>query len=236
MRTIYPAIKIISTVFLFCNSLITFSQTRKPEKDITQAMNNEYPLLKEKNSINKKIPGQYEKQVLYALSYFPELAQTKIRFKIKKSKGGIIATRPTVGSIFRPSSKRSYIVIINDSIGGRRLPTFSNSGVNGQVGILGHEFCHIIYFQNKTGFGLMGIALGHVSRKYMDRFENKTDSMDIERGLGYQLIDWNLYLEKGFRALLSPGAPNPFEKTGTRERYMSVDHIRRVMAQSALYQ
>lgn len=236
MRTIYPAIRIISTFYLFCISPIIFSQTRKPEKDITQAMNNEYPLLKEKNSINKKIPGQYERQVLYALSYFPELAQTKIRFKIKKSKGGIIATRPTVGSIFRRSSKRSYIVIINDSIAGRRLPTFSNGGVNGQVGILGHEFCHILYFENKTGFGLMGIALGHVSRKYMDHFENKTDSVDIERGLGYQLIDWNLYLEKGFRALLPPGAPNPFEKTGTRERYMSVEHIRRVMAKSALYQ
>lgn len=82
----------------------------------------------------------------------------------------------------------------------------------------------------------MGILIGHVSRKYMDHFENKTDSVDIERGLGYQLIDWNLYLEKGFRALLPPGAPNPFEKTGTRERYMSVDHIRRVMAKSALYQ
>lgn len=199
-------------------------------------MHTEYLLLKEKYSINKKIPKKYEMQVLYALSYFPELAQTKIRFKIKKSKGGIIATRPTVGSILRSSSKRSYIVIINDSTEGRRLPTFSNGGVNGQVGILGHEFCHIIYFQNKSGFGLMGIAIGHVSRKYMDHFENKTDSMDIERGLGYQLIDWNLYLEKGFRALLPPGAPNPFEITGTRERYMSVEHIRRVMVKSALYQ
>ena len=236
MRTIVASIKIISTVFLFCNSTITFSQTRKPEKDITQSMNTEYTQLKEKNSINKKIPQQYEKQGLYALSYFPELSKTNIRFKIKKSKGGIIATRPTVGSIFMRSSKRTYIVVINDSTDGRRLPLFSNSGVNGQVGILGHEFCHIVYFQNKTGFGLMGIAIGHVSRKYMDRFENKTDSMNIERGLGYQLIDWNLYLEKGFRALLPPGAPNPFEKTGTRERYMSVEHIRGVMANSNLYQ
>lgn len=212
------------------------AQTRKPMEDITLAMDSAYSFLKEMNSINKKIPPVYEKQVLYALSYFPELAQTKIRLKIKKSRGGIISTRPTVGSLLRRSSKRSYIVAINDSIEGRKLPSFSNAGVNGQVGILGHEFSHIIYFQNKTGFGLMGILIGHVSRKYMDHFENKTDSVDIERGLGYQLIDWNLYLEKGFRALLPPGAPNPFEKTGTRERYMSIDHIRGVMAKSALYQ
>ncbi len=236
MRTIYSAIKIFSIVVLFFYSPIIFSQTRKPEKDISQAMNSDYLLLKEKNSINKKIPMLFEKQVLYALSYFPELAQTRIRFEIKKSKGGIISTRPTVSSILRRSSKRSYIVIINDSTEGRRLPVFSNSGVNGQVGILGHELCHIICFQNKTGLGLMGIAIGHVSRKYMDHFENLTDSMDIERGLGYQLIDWNLYLEKGFRALVPPGSPNPFEKTGARERYMSVGHIRGLMAKIALYQ
>ncbi len=236
MRTIYSAIKIFSIVVLFFYSPIIFSQTRKPEKDISQAMNSDYLLLKEKNSINKKIPMLFEKQVLYALSYFPELAQTRIRFEIKKSKGGIISTRPTVSSILRRSSKRSYIVIINDSTEGRRLPVFSNGGVNGQVGILGHELCHIICFQNKTGLGLMGIAIGHVSRKYMDHFENLTDSMDIERGLGYQLIDWNLYLEKGFRALVPPGSPNPFEKTGARERYMSVEHIRQLMAKIALYQ
>lgn len=218
-----------------CIPVITSAQLRKPLPDITEAMNSEYRQLKEKYSANKKIPSILEKQVLFALSYFPELQHTKIKIKLKKNNSGIISTRPTLGSIFRRSSKRSYIVIINDSARGRVFPLFMNGGVNGQVGILGHEFCHILYFNKKTGLGLIGLGINHISKKYMDHFENKTDSVDIERGLGYQLIDWKQYLDKEFRKIVGLQEDLPFEKTGTRERYMSVEHIRKVMANSSAY-
>lgn len=235
MKTISITILVLTAVTIFAIPCNLAAQLRKPLPDINEAMNSEYTPLKKQYGTNKNIPLVFEKQVLFALSYFPELAQTPIQVKLKRSKGGIISTRPTFGSIFRRSNKRSYIVIINDSINGRLFPTFSNGGVNGQVGILGHEFCHILYFQKKAGLGLIGLGIAHISKRYMDNFENKTDSVAIERGLGYQLIDWNDYLQKAFRVIFS-GAPMPFEKSGIRERYMSIAHIKQLMSRIALYQ
>lgn len=108
--------------------------------------------------------------------------------------------------------------------------------MNGQVGIVGHELTHISNFERKNTFGLLGLGVGHVSKKYMDNFENKTDSLSIERGFGYQLISWNIFLRKAFGMKDPENDPDPFFGNGKRERYMSPASIRRVMRKSALYQ
>ena len=207
----------------------------KPVADITDSINTDYSRLAKRFGENKEIPAGYEKQILYALSFFPELVHTKIIFKIEKSKVGIISTRPFTSSLLRRSSRRSYLVVINDSTEGRRMPTWLRGDVNGQVGILGHELCHIIYFSKQTGLGLLGLGIAHISTSYMDHFENKTDSMDIERGLGYQLIAWNQYLHENFKQMRPDNFPS-FVTSATRERYMSIEHIRQVMANSKVYQ
>ena len=199
-----------------------------PVTDVADSVNTHYARLVKEFGENKKMPAGLEKQIIYALSYFPELAKTKIKFRLKKSTGGIIATQPTIGSLLRRSSKRTYVVIINDSTEGRKIPLFAKCEINGQVGILGHELCHIIYFNNSTGLGLLGLGISHVSKSYMDRFEHDTDSMDIVRGLGYQLIAWNEYLHKGFRAMRVNDPPSS-EKFVPGKRYMSIEEIRHQM-------
>ena len=69
----------------------------------------------------------------------------------------------------------------------------------------------------------------------MDNFENKTDSVCIERGLGYQLIDWNIYLRKAFGMKDPENGPDPFFTDTTSERYMSPARIRQVMKKSKVY-
>lgn len=69
----------------------------------------------------------------------------------------------------------------------------------------------------------------------MDNFENKTDSMDIERGLGFQLMDWKTYLDKAFHKMSASGTTNTFSEPAKRERYMSVESIKRIMAKSLIY-
>lgn len=238
--------KALVVTLVFCISLFALGATtpaydnttppsRKPQTDISQAMNQEFDSLRKIYSKNKVIPKNLEKQIIFALSYFPELVDCKIEFRIVKGNNGIIAARPVYSGILRRSSKRSYLVTINDTSMSRRIPSFLNGTVNGQVGILGHELCHIVYFNNRTGFGLVGLGVAHVSTRYMDRFENKTDSMTIERGLGHQLIDWVDYLHKGFTALYGADAKLPFSDNPDRERYMSVSSIRRVMGKSNVY-
>lgn len=225
---IVPILFLASTT---CSAQAENLLIKKPRADISDSLTVYYSEPEKRFTKNKQIPLAYEKQVAYALSWFPELLHIKIKFKIKKSTGGIISTRPTIGGLLRRSSKRKYIVTIFDSTAGRTLPTFANGGVNGQVGILGHELCHIVYFNNKSGLRLVGLAIAHVSRSYMDRFEYKTDSMDIVRGLGYQLMAWKQYLDKEFRAMGWRDASFP-DKIISRERYMSVETIKRVMKKS----
>jgi hypothetical protein len=233
-------------LFLFRCHLLTFfalvlfgtninAQTRKPLRDLTEDLKSRYLILKDSFATNKQIDERLQEQAIYALSYFPELKQIKITFKFKKSKSGIISTRPTIGSIFRRSSNRSYIVIVNDSTPGRVFPLFSGGGINGQVGIIGHELCHILYFQRKTGFGLLVLGVKHISTRFMDEFENKTDSVNIMRGFGYQLMDWKTYLDQAFKKMLPSNHKWNGAESVKRERYMSVESIRRVMAKSVLY-
>jgi hypothetical protein len=224
---------VLFALLIFC-SINGFAQSVKipvkgPMPDVSDSVNTHFDRLLKEYGEHKVMPAGLEKQIIYALSFFPELAKAKIKFRLKKSKGGIIATQPTVGSLLRRSSKRTYVVIINDSIAGRKVPLFAKGDVNGQVGILGHELCHIIYFNNSTGFGLLGLAIAHVSKSYMDRFEHNTDSMDIERGLGYQLIAWNNYLHTGFRAMRANDSTSS-EKFVPGKRYMSIDQIEQQMA------
>lgn len=209
----------------------------KPVPIITDSMlNASYSMLFKQYGENKVLPAGYEKQILFALSYFPELVHTHITFKIQKSKHGIISTRPVISSLLKKSSNRSYIVVINDSTEGRTMPTWLNCGINGQIGILGHELSHIIYFSKHTGLGLLRLGVAHISRSFMDNFENKTDSVNIERGLGYQLIAWNQYLRESFTAMkIDSVFLQKMDKPGARERYMSIEHIRQVMVKSKIY-
>ena len=237
---------ILGIVLLITVSLATLGATtptvdaynpphKKPQLDITQSMNSDFDSLYKIYSHNKIIPKSLEKQIIYALSYFPELVDAHIEFRIEKTENGIISTRPTIGSAFKSKKNRNYIVFINDTSADRKIPSFLNGPANGQVGILGHELCHVVYYNHRSGLGLVGLAIAYSSRKFVDGFENKTDSMDIERGLGYQLIYWVEYLHKGFAAMRGNNALPPFERKPGRERYMSVASILRVMAGSAVY-
>src|SRR6476620_10523938 len=102
-------------VFCFSAALILFAsetlaQLRSPVKDITQRMNTEYLHNKKVFGVNKSMPAEYEKQILTALSYFPELTETKITFTLVKGNSGVIETRPEWLSVLRNSKSRAYIV------------------------------------------------------------------------------------------------------------------------------
>src|SRR6187397_2486327 len=61
----------------------------------------------------KEIPQQYEKPILTALSYFPELKEVHIVFKIKKAYTPL-TTRPDFAGVFQRKDHRTYIITISD--------------------------------------------------------------------------------------------------------------------------
>ena len=145
----------------------------------------EYAALKLLTGNHKKIPPGYEKQILVALSYFPELINISIDFRFKHTNTSF-STRPAILSVFKRSSRRKYIITISDSCKAISIPLlFKNLPYNAQIGVMSHELTHASDFIGKNFFGLIRVALGNLSNKFLDRFERKTDSLCITHGPGY---------------------------------------------------
>jgi len=146
---------------------------------------------------NKEIPARYELPALLALSHFPQLEDAHIRFKIVH-KGAPIASRPIVGTLFRAKKRRVYLVTISESERWGDHPALvRNMSFNAQIGALGHELAHTVYYEQKSFFQFIGIGASFISRRFHKRFERDTDRRAIEHGLGWQLYDWARELRGG---------------------------------------
>ena len=174
---------------------------------------------------NKTIPDKFALQIKTALQYYPTLRDTRIVFKVKKTPTPLAAA-PTVLSVFRKKSKRTYVITISSkSTAFLNKIILDSLNFNAQIGVLGHEISHILEFKDKnTGF-FIGLLFRQLSPKAMDIFEYNTDKRCIEHGLGYQLLAWSqdvrhkLHVENFNRANSS--------KMQKRERYMHPTTIER---------
>lgn len=194
----------------------------------------EFARMKMEIGRRKNIPPEFERQILLALSYFPELTDVTIDFRVRKSRTPL-SSRPSWGSVLLPHRNRNYVITISDST--RRLLSpilFKNLDFNAQVGVIGHELSHIIDFSSKGGVGLIGIGIGNISRRFLDRFEYRTDSICIAHGLGYQLLAWSLFVRKALKRENWNGAGN-IHAPMRRERYMNPETIRRQIGSNPVY-
>ncbi len=222
---------------LFCTLNTCDSFCQAPVKSFTPAMYSEegYAALKKLVGANKKIPAQYEKQILIALSYLPELTNICIVFRFKHTNTSF-STRPTILSVFRRSSLRKYIVTISDSSQQILVPLqLKNLDYNAQIGVIGHELTHAADFTNKNTFGLLRVALGNLSNKYLDRLERKTDSLCIAHGLGYQLLAWSSFIRTAMHRENWTGSVNINKGPMLREKYMNPSTIKKQMENNPLY-
>ena len=176
----------------------------------------------------KKIPEQIKPQVLTALSYYPELRPIKIKFRIKRRRIPL-TSRPRILSIFRKKKNRNYLITISSKSSLGLSPILlSNLPYNAQIGVLGHELAHISHYNTKNTFQLLGIAFGMLNSRQVDRFEWNTDRLTIAHGLGYQLLDWSVYVRKALRIEGWHGASNKNAielEPSENERYMNPETI-----------
>jgi hypothetical protein len=195
----------------------------------------EYSALKQRVGKNKKIPPEYEKQILIALSYFPELVNTKIEFRFKHTNTSF-STRPSIVSVLKRSSRRKYFVTISDSSKEKLVPLqLSNLDFNSQIGVLGHELSHAADFTKKNSFGLLRVAFGNLSTKFLDRFERYTDSLCIVHGLGYQLLAWSTFIRTTMHCENWTGSVNIDKGPMLREKYMNPSTIKKQIESNILY-
>ena len=184
---------------------------------------------------HKTYPAAFEKEILSALSFFPELEKHRIDFVLRKGYAPL-SSRPTFGGLFRSASRRKYKVFISTGSGeGWDSIILVNAPYNARIGVLGHELSHVLNFSRMSGLDLAWLGVSHVSKSYMNRFEFRTDSLCIAQGMGDYLYAMSTYARRSF------GATDPEQwqvvarKSNYRERYMGPASIRLYMLEHPPY-
>ncbi len=182
---------------------------------------------------NKTLPPGFELQTLIALSYFPELKDTHIEFRVKPAYS-LLQTRPVAHGIFS-RRRRHYTITISDSSYWKLQPIrLDPMNFNAQVGVLGHELSHVADFSRRSLGSLIASGIGHLSSRYIDQFEYSTDSIAIAHGLGYQLLAWSTFVRSMLHTDNYDGADN-IDKPMMHERYMNPFTIKARIAESPIY-
>ncbi len=192
-------------------------------------------VLKKEFGTNKTIIKEYETQILLALSFYPELKNTEIEFRIKKTKTPL-TSKPSFTSMFVSAKKRKYYVTISSqSIEALEPILFRNLNFNAQIGVLGHELAHIAQY-NHSGFGKMLhiVEIELFSKNKVDRFEHNTDMSCINHGLGYQLLDWSKSVREKLCNQNWRGANNVCSDS-KKERYMNPESIIKTIEELSIY-
>ncbi|MEO6327388.1 MAG: hypothetical protein ABIO55_00565 [Ginsengibacter sp.] len=191
-----------------------------------------YSNLKKEFGNHKKIPAAFEKPILIALSYYPELKNTPIRFRVRR-RHTPLQTRSTWTGLFKRREIRDYVITISDSTESALNPLlFKNVSFNAQTGAAGHELAHVADFSGYSFVRTLIHGIRNLSPKYLDKFEFKTDSICIAHGLGYQLLEWSNNVRKKMNTINWRG-PDYIHKPQNIERYMNPSTIlQRIKANS----
>jgi len=179
---------------------------------------------------------QFALPALVALSYFPELKNTHIKF-IYQPAISTLATKPTFPSVVSGGDKRTFVITISDSsISQIQSIILPKMDFNAQIGIIGHELSHVVDFKQRSLLSLINSGIGHLfSSRYIDRFEFRTDSICIAHGLGYQLLAWSTFIRNAMHTGNWQGADNINKMPMMHERYMNPSTIEKYMSEMAIY-
>ena len=174
---------------------------------------------------HKIIPEEYRSQILLALSFYPQLKDTRIEFLLEPAVIPI-SSRPKPATVFYKKSKRWYCIVISSgSMEGMEDALLENLSFEAQVGVIGHELGHTVFYKDRSSWDLIGIGIAYPFNKFRQKFEKETDVRTIEHGLGWQLLKWA-------EELRPPGSSTEFLDT----YYLRPEEIRKIMEESSLYQ
>ena len=189
-----------------------------------------YDELLEKWGRNKELPPGFELQALLALSHYPELRGVRIRFVVDDVDIPL-SSRPHWASMLRSARNRTYLVVIDSERDGPRdALLLKNQPFNAQVGILGHELAHTVYYLDRSFFGILGDALCQLNDCRIG-FERATDQRLVHYGLGWQRYDHALFLRNSFYGDLEEAA----NAEGGGGAYMSPVELRSLIDTSDYY-
>ncbi|WP_181127799.1 hypothetical protein [Parapedobacter indicus] len=101
-----------------------------------------------------------------------------------------MAARPVVASLLRKREKRVYDVLINPVFKlEHSFETIRQIPDSVMIGWIGHELGHIMDYEKRSTWGLLGFGVSYgVSKKYIRKAERIADRFAVEHGLGEHLV------------------------------------------------
>lgn len=146
---------------------------------------------------NKEIPKIIEANVLKALSYYPELQNTHIRFEFKQHiKKSVMQAQPAALSLLRKKENRIYKINISalfrlthTAIPIHQLPDSI------MIGWIGHELGHIMDYESRSTWSIIGFGISYLlSKKFIQRAELTADTFAVNHGLGAYIIETKRFI------------------------------------------
>lgn len=166
-------------------------------------------------------PDSIQEEVAIALGHYGALKDTPIEFKFKKKLGkSIMKAQPVLGSIFKGSKRRKYVILISESFKlGDTLFYTKNLDSDILVGWFGHELGHVIDYQKRSGLNLIGFGLGYFfSQHFIKKAERTADSFAVTNGLAP-------YILKAKHFILNQAGISEKYRNRIKKLYLSPDEI-----------
>jgi hypothetical protein len=160
---------------------------------LSQAVNTKAqpPFELQQFSHNKQIPAVIEKNVLNALSFYPELINTRIKFVFKKKiKSSVMQAQPVFSSLLQNKKKRQYRVNISSQF---RLIHYHMPILqipdDVMIGWIGHELGHILDYERMSNASMVSFGYNYVFYpSFVKEAERIADSLAVERGMGHYIL------------------------------------------------
>lgn len=125
---------------------------------------------------NKSFPEYLKKEAKLALSFYPELNEVPIEFRLTKNmSSSVMKAQPKFWSLLKNKNQREYIVLISRTFGikHRELQT-SQVPKEVMVGWLGHELGHVMDYQNRSTFNLIAFGFRYVFQESFTKTAEQT--------------------------------------------------------------
>ncbi|WP_411268244.1 hypothetical protein [Olleya sp. HaHaR_3_96] len=172
-------------------------------------------------------PETIKDEIKIALSYYPELKDTPINFKFKKTiKKSTMQAQPTAGSFLKRKGKRSYNIFISETvkISGDVYYT-KDMPKEVLIGWIGHELGHVMDYKNRSNLNLMWFGIKYLlSDNHIATAERAADTYAVQSGMGD-------YILKTKDFILSQSNIAPSYIARIKKYYLSPEEIMEIINQ-----
>lgn len=140
---------------------------------------------------NKQIPAVIEKNILKALSFYPELKNTAISFIFKALiKTSVMQAQPVFATLLGKRKNRRYRIniskqfrLIHSQMPIEQIPD------DVMIGWIGHELGHILDYEGRSNTGMIRFGYRYYFHpSYVKQAEMVADSLAVERGMGSYIV------------------------------------------------